>query len=60
MLELSQMERQFILGEVIHSIGSKLGGMKHEAAAGLDGLNPALPRPGCLTMALSEPWICCL
>ena len=30
MLELSQMERQFILGEVIHSIGSKLGGMKRQ------------------------------
>ena len=54
------MERQFILGEVIHSIDSKSGDMKHEVAAGLDGLNPALPLPECLTVALSEPWVCCL
>ena len=60
MLELSEMERQFILGEVIHSIDSKSGDMKHEVAAGLDGLNPALPLPECLTVALSEPWVCCL
>ena len=60
MLELSQMERQFIWGEVIHSIDRKSGDTKHEAAAGLDGLNPALPLPGRLTVALSEPWICCL